>query len=122
MENLQLGRLDEALQHYLVLQGNLVALASELDNYPIEELDPFSDLDKFPDAFMRKDCLDDMLPFEERALPRPPILPPCVDCARHQVGILPQANICPLPKCVPRHSHFSGLQFGVRWRIPFPPR
>eukprot|EP00981_Chlorochromonas_danica_P015561 scaffold13271_cov179-Ochromonas_danica.AAC.4 len=118
VENLQLGRLDECMQHYMILQGNLIALASELDNYPTEDCDAYAhlmmppsssssspsaatagviqfqpqpssstssststSLNPFPDAIMRKDCLDELLPFEERSLPSPPIIPSCSQCA-----------------------------------------
>lgn len=74
------------MQHYLVLQGNLVALASELDNYPTEETDAFAGLDIFPDQIMRKDCLHELLPFEERSLPRPPIIPPCTECMANNLS------------------------------------
>jgi hypothetical protein len=76
------------MQHYLVLQSNLVAISSELDNYPTEETDAYNNLNIFPDAIMRKDCLEDLLPFEERTLPRPPIIPACADCAVRNVSLM----------------------------------
>lgn len=87
--------MDESLQHYMLLHGNLVALASELDNYPTEDGDAYADLDRFPDQIMRKDCLDDMLPYDERALPRPPLIPPCAECMQSKVPLPPFVN--PLP-------------------------
>ena len=35
IENLQLGRLDECIKHYSLLQSNLVSLGVEVDNYPL---------------------------------------------------------------------------------------
>jgi hypothetical protein len=75
------------VQHYLVLQGNLVAIASELDNYPTEETDAYAHLGEFPDKIMRKDCLDELFPFEERSFPSPPIMPACIECVQAKVSI-----------------------------------
>ena len=35
LENLQIGRLDECIKHYSLLQNNLIALGIEIDNYPL---------------------------------------------------------------------------------------
>ena len=54
LENLQLGRLDECIKHYSLLQNNLIALAVEIDNYPLGDDDPLEALQAFPDEIMRK--------------------------------------------------------------------
>lgn len=82
MENLQLGRLDDCIQHYSVLHSNLVSIANELDNIPTDEHDAYEHIDVFPDEIMRRDVLEELQPFEDRALPRPPLIPPCDQCAR----------------------------------------
>lgn len=80
MENLQLGRLNDCMQHYAILQANLVALATELDNFPAEEFDPYAKLNIFPDDILRKDVLEDLRPPGYRTLPSPPIVPACYEC------------------------------------------
>eukprot|EP01031_Cornospumella_fuschlensis_P028822 gene28822-34790_t len=80
VENLQLGRLEEAMQLYLVLQSNLNVLAAELDSYPMENANVYAEMFKFPDKVMRKSCLEDLLPFEEKLLLSMPIMPPCEEC------------------------------------------
>lgn len=86
VENLQLGRLDDCIQHYGVLQNNLVSLATELDNYPTEDHDAYEGLHLFPDEIMRQDVLDEFLPFEERQLPVPPLIPACDQCKQNNVS------------------------------------
>ena len=54
VENLQLGRLDDCIKHYGVLQANLFAMATEIDNYPVGDDDPIQALWEFPDEIMRK--------------------------------------------------------------------
>ncbi len=57
VENLQLGRLDECIKHYIILKNNLISMAIELDKYPTgEDIDPFQELLSFPDEIMRKVC------------------------------------------------------------------
>lgn len=86
VENLQLGRLNDCMQHYAILQANLVALANDLDNYPAEETDPYSTLNVFPDEIMRRDVLEDLLPVGTKALPKPPVVPACADCLSKKVS------------------------------------
>lgn len=83
VENLQLGRLDDCIQHYATLQSNLVMLANELDNFPTDDTDAYQHLDVFPDKIMRDDPLDSFLPFEEVSLPPAPIIPSCDDCLQN---------------------------------------
>lgn len=68
------------MQLYLVLQGNLNVLAAELDSYPMENTNVYAEMYKFPDKVMRKSCLEDLLPFEEKCLLSTPIMPPCQEC------------------------------------------
>lgn len=68
------------MQLYLVLQGNLNVLAAELDSYPMENTNVYDEMHKFPDKIMRKSCLEDLLPFEEKYLLSTPIMPPCQEC------------------------------------------
>lgn len=85
VENLQLGRLDDCLSHYLILQNNLITLGDELDNYPAGVTDPYEEILLLPDEIMRKDVLDDLLPHDSRVLPKPPPAPPCWSCAAMNV-------------------------------------
>ncbi len=85
VENLQLGRLDDCIKHYSVLQANLVSLALELDNFPTGNSDPFETLASFPDEIMRKDVLEDLLPYETKTLPKPPAVPACQKCVLQNV-------------------------------------
>ncbi len=85
MENLQLGRLDDCIRHYSVLQANLVAFATELDNFPTSNSDAYESLCSFPDEIMRKDILEDLQPHGSRKLPDPPLVPPCVACSLRKV-------------------------------------
>ena len=88
VENLQLGRLSDCMQHYAILQANLVSLATELDNFPAGENNPYSALDGFPDEIMRKDILEDLKPAGSRVLPKPPVIPPCAACLARKVSLL----------------------------------
>jgi hypothetical protein len=85
VENLQLGRLEDCIKHYTVLQGNLVAFALELDNYPTNNSDAYESLNSFPDEIMRKDILEDLQPHGSRKLPEPPLIPPCMACSKQKV-------------------------------------
>ncbi len=85
VENLQLGRLEDCIKHYTVLQANLVAFALELDNYPTSNSDAYEFLDSFPDLIMRKDILEDLQPHGSRKLPEPPLIPPCMTCSKQKV-------------------------------------
>lgn len=64
LENVQIGRLDDCVKHYGILQSNLMSLSRELDNYPPCDVDLYSDVilnrGLFPDEIMRKDILDDL--------------------------------------------------------------
>lgn len=62
VENIQMGRLDDSIKQYSLLQSNLITLALSLDNFPPSDVDPFQFLDSFPDKVMRKDILDDFRP------------------------------------------------------------
>ena len=85
VENLQLGRLEDCMKHFMVLQSNLVSLAMELDNFPSSNTDPYEALYSFPDEIMRKDVLEDLQPHDARTLPKAPPIPPCQRCAMLQV-------------------------------------
>ena len=80
VENLQLGRLDDCMKYYTVLQSNLVSLALELDNLPNGNTDPYESLFIFPDELMRKEPLEDLQPHDARTLAKPPSVPPCHRC------------------------------------------
>jgi hypothetical protein len=82
---LQLGRLDECIQHYTILQNSLIALATELDNFPTEDTDAYEGLDAFPDKIMRSDPLNDHLPVEEIIFPKLQI-PACKECNSFHVS------------------------------------
>lgn len=73
------------MQHYAILQANLVALANDLDNYPADENDPYASLSLFPDEIMRRDVLEDLQPVGTKVLPKPPIVPACADCLSKKV-------------------------------------
>ncbi|KAJ1429314.1 hypothetical protein B484DRAFT_396448 [Ochromonadaceae sp. CCMP2298] len=79
VENLQLGRLEDCMAHYSILHANLVGLATELDNFPGAEEDPYRFLQALPDQVMRKDLLEDLQPASKNTTPRPQI-PPCAEC------------------------------------------
>jgi hypothetical protein len=85
VENMQLGRMEDSINHYMVLQSNLVSLGDELDNYPAGEFDLYDEANSFPDEIMRKDVLEDLLPHGSRTLPKPPLAPPCWKCAEQNV-------------------------------------
>jgi hypothetical protein len=87
VENMQLGRMEDCINHYMILQSNLVSLGCELDNYPAGESDLYEEAYSFPDEIMRKDVLDDLLPHKSRILPKPPLAPPCWKCASQNVGV-----------------------------------
>lgn len=86
VENLQIGRLDDCIQHYTILQNNLVQLATELDNYPFEESDAYDFLYIFPDEIMRKDVLESFLSMEEKNDFTSPLIPACDICAQNKVS------------------------------------
>eukprot|EP01038_Epipyxis_sp_PR26KG_P005368 gene5368-7444_t len=102
VENLQLGRLDDSIKHFAILKANLISLATELDNFPCtnfsnSNINNLYDLthmlgsnNAFPDEIMRKDILEDFLPLEQRMLPKPPIIPPCVVCHINKIT----AQVC----------------------------
>jgi hypothetical protein len=73
--------LDDCVQYFGILQASLVAMASELDNYPQGGSDAYAAVNGFPDEIMRKNILDDLKPFEQNGLPRAPWPPPCENCA-----------------------------------------
>jgi hypothetical protein len=85
VENLQIGRLDDCIQHYMNLQQNLIQLATELDNYPTEEVDAYETLNDFPDELTRKDPLEVFLSMEEKVPLNSPHILPCDECFRNDV-------------------------------------
>lgn len=85
VENLQLGRLDDCMKHYSILQSNLVSLVAEIDNYPSEESDVYEKLDTFGDVVRRSDLLQGFLSFEELQLPQAPLMMTCDAC--HDKGV-----------------------------------
>jgi hypothetical protein len=60
LENIQIGRLDDCVRHYGILQSNLMALSAELDNYPPCDIDLYSDVilnhELFPDEITFEDA------------------------------------------------------------------
>lgn len=85
VENLQIGRIDDSIKHYLLLHKNLVSLALALDNFPNDGVNPYDEIQKFPDEIMRRDVMDELQHSENIVLPEPPPLPPCAACAEQQV-------------------------------------
>ncbi len=75
------------MQHYAILQANLVSLATHLDNFPADESDPYTKLNMFPDEIMRKDLLEDLRPAGSKPLPKAPNVPPCADCLAKKVTL-----------------------------------
>lgn len=94
VENLQIGRLDDCIQHYMTLQNNLIQLATELDNYPTEEADAYEGLDAFPDEIVRRDPLEQFLTLEEKSAVFSPLIPSCDTCSQKNVIILYLSNRC----------------------------
>jgi hypothetical protein len=82
VENMQLGRMEDCIQHYSILHKNIISLALALDNFPAGEHSrlPYHDINKFPDEIMRKDILDELRPLGQTKLPQAPLVPACVDC------------------------------------------
>lgn len=81
VENLQLGRLDDCLQHFTLLQDNIISMSNELDNFPTDDSDAYQHMDIFPDRIMRDDPIDKFLPFEKMNLSTPLPIPACPYCA-----------------------------------------
>ena len=82
VENMQLGRMEDCIQHYSVLHKNIISLALALDNFPAGEHSrlPYHDLNKFPDEIMRKDILDELRPLGQTKLPQAPLVRPTREC------------------------------------------
>lgn len=82
VENMQLGRMDDCIQHYSILHKNIISLALALDNFPAGEHSrlPYKDINKFPDEIMRKDILDELRPLGQTKLPQAPAIPACLEC------------------------------------------
>jgi hypothetical protein len=82
VENMQLGRMEDCIQHFSILHKNIISLALALDNFPAGEHSrlPYHDIYKFPDEIMRKDILDERRPLGETKLPQAPLIPACVEC------------------------------------------
>ena len=82
VENMQLGRMDDCIQHYSILHKNIISLALALDNFPAGEHSrlPYHDINKFPDEIMRKDILDELRPLGQSKLPQAPLIPACLEC------------------------------------------
>ena len=88
VENMQIGRLDDCMKQFGLLQSNLISLALELDNYPPSDCDPYDALFSFPDSLMRKDVLDELKPPGSIKLPNPPTIPACIECSLKKVSLL----------------------------------
>jgi hypothetical protein len=83
VENLQLGRMDDSMQYYQLLQTALVGLAEGLDNCPTGQHFPYDDLEEdFADELIRTDILDKYRSREALGKPEaaPPLPAPCVKC------------------------------------------
>lgn len=80
---MQLGRMEDCIQHYSILHKNIISLALALDNFPAGEHSrmPYRDINKFPDEIMRKDILDELRPLGQTKLPKAPLVPVCVECS-----------------------------------------
>jgi hypothetical protein len=85
LENLQIGRLDDAMAQYTRLQDNLIGISMELDNYPPGNIDLYHSIDSFNDQLSHKDVLDLLKPIEERSLPAPPLPHACDICFQSHV-------------------------------------
>jgi len=81
VENLQIGRLNDAFSHLSLLQHNLVNLGVELDHYPRfsggngvgMDPNPYVAIAAFPDEVMRKDVLEELKNNADLSLnPAPP--------------------------------------------------
>ena len=90
LENMQMGRLEDSMQLFSLLFNNLVSMATELDNYPYGDTDPYSTITKYPDEIMRRDILDTLLPSGANTnLPLPnkvPLPPACQKCACQKIS------------------------------------
>jgi len=87
VENIQLGRYDDCIKQYSILQSNLMGVSIELDSYPPVDSDPYEYASSFPDELSRKEILDDLKPLEQRLLPEAPIIPSCIECYQLNVRI-----------------------------------
>ena len=72
VENLQLGRHNDCLIHYQMLQSNLLGLANEIDNYPTDDHKIYENLKSMPDTLFRSDCLDELRPKQDLSRIRAP--------------------------------------------------
>ena len=118
IENLQLGRYDDCMKHFSILQSNLVSLALELDNYPPNDNDPYEALHHFPDQLARSNLLDEILPTtQQRRNNSPcneggqsdlmfPIPASCLSCFNANV----QSKICRVEKGHTELSYKHSLQ------------
>lgn len=88
VENMQLGRMEDCIQHYSILHKNIISLALALDNFPAGEHSrmPYHDINKFPDEIMRKDILDELRPLGQTKLPQAPLIPACLECSNNKLS------------------------------------
>lgn len=87
VENLQLGRLDDCMQLYSILQKNLLVLSEELDNYPIDDSSNSSEMiRKFPDQIVRRDVLEEYMLQGAKESSTMPIPAACQACAEQGVS------------------------------------
>jgi len=83
VENLQLGRMDDSMLYYQLLQTALVGLAEGLDNCPTGQHFPYDDMEEdFADELIRTDILDKYRSREALGKPEaaPPLPSPCFQC------------------------------------------
>lgn len=88
VENLQLGRHNDCLIHYQMLQSNLLGLANEIDNYPTDDHKIYENLKSMPDTLFRSDCLDELRPKQDlRVTPGygKAELAPCYNCMTNDI-------------------------------------
>lgn len=87
LENLQLGRIEDCIKQYSILQQNLIDVAGELDNYPPSDINYYEDVMQFDDELVRKDALEELRPIEERTLPSSPLPKICTSCHSNKVSV-----------------------------------
>ena len=98
LENLQLGRLDDCIGQYAILQQKLLNIAEVLDSYPVvseveQNLDLHHNLYGFEDKLVKNDVLEQLRPIEERKTLSRQTPASCSECYKNNVRYTYIVNI-----------------------------